>query len=111
MERVLITRIGSHKLEGIIREHFKIEFYKDLAIIMPYVVPDEFLAIPGWDDEARLWLVMTLGFKNMDVDIGLVFDHRSGFARCDPDHPKNKEDRRIIDEGLAHLATLPNRWI
>ena len=78
---------------------------------MPCVVktPD-FAAIPGWNDEARLWLAMTLGFQDMNVDVGLVFDHRNGFCISDPDHPENKKLQQAIDEGMAHLATLPSRW-
>jgi hypothetical protein len=112
MEQIMTTKVHNKKLDGNIRHHFKMEWFKNYVIVMPYVLPGpDFAKMPNWNDEARLWLVMTLGFQNLDVDIGIVFDHSCGFAKCDPDHPKNLKERQVMEQGLAHLATLPTRWV
>ena len=108
----MTTKVHNKKLDGDIRHHFNMEFYKEYVIVMPYTLPGHaFAKMPGWTDDSRVWLVDKLGFRNTALDIGIVFDHSRGFRKCDPDHPKNKVERRIMDEGLARLATLPTRWI
>ena len=112
MEKILTTKVHNKKLDGDIRKHLKMEWFKNYVIVMPYVAHnrDDFPKMPNWNDECRKWLIQRLGFRHADLDIGIVFDHSNGFCISDPDHPENKKLQEIIDVGMAHLATLPSRW-